>query len=174
MNDEKWIVSDRDHLGGNPRVQGTRISIAFLLECLAGGMGVAEIVDAYPTLSKDAVQGALRELAHERKRQWRKDPWRLTMMEKLTVDAEGRIIIPSEVIQKRGLRPGDELTLVESAEGLLVYQGGVDAKTSAWWNRLDDRQRVLAEDDARRYESLSEQKRDSIWNQEADSYRSRE
>lgn len=26
-------------------------------------------------------------------------------MEKLTVDAEGRIIIPSEVIQKRGLRP---------------------------------------------------------------------
>jgi len=27
------------------------------------------------------------------------------MMEKLTVDAEGRIIIPSEVIQKRGLRP---------------------------------------------------------------------
>lgn len=41
-------------------------------------------------------------------------------------------------------------------------------------NRLDDRQRVLAEDDARRYESLSEQERDSIWNQEADSYRSRE
>ena len=57
------------------------------------------------------------------------------MMEKLTVDAEGRIIIPSEVIQKRGLRPGDELTLVESDDGFLVYQGGVDAKTSAWWNR---------------------------------------
>ena len=62
MNDEKWIVSDRDHLGGNRRVQGTRISIAFL----ASGMGVAEIVDAYPTLSEDAVQGALRELAHEK------------------------------------------------------------------------------------------------------------
>jgi uncharacterized protein (DUF433 family) len=29
-------------------------------------MNVAEIVDAYPTLSKDAVQGALRELAHEK------------------------------------------------------------------------------------------------------------
>ena len=55
MNDEKWIVSDRDHLGGNPRVQGTRISIAFLLECLASGMSVAEIVDAYPTLNEDAV-----------------------------------------------------------------------------------------------------------------------
>ena len=66
MNDEKWIVSDRDHLGGKPRVQGTQISVAFLLECLASGMSVAEIVDAYPTLSKDAVQGALRELAHEK------------------------------------------------------------------------------------------------------------
>jgi uncharacterized protein (DUF433 family) len=66
MNDEKWIVSDKDHLGGKPRVQGTRISVAFLLECLASGMSVAEIVDAYPTLTEDAVQGALRELAHEK------------------------------------------------------------------------------------------------------------
>lgn len=66
MNDEKWIVSDRDHLGGKPRVQGTRISVAFLLECLAGGMSFAEIVDAYPTLSENSVQGALRELALEK------------------------------------------------------------------------------------------------------------
>lgn len=66
MNDEKWIISDKDHLGGKPRVQGTRISVAFLLECLASGMSVAEIVDAYPTLTEDAVQGALRELAHEK------------------------------------------------------------------------------------------------------------
>ena len=66
MNDERWIVSDKDHLGGKPRVQGTRISIAFLLECLADGMTVAQIVDAYPTLTERAVQGALRELAHEK------------------------------------------------------------------------------------------------------------
>ena len=95
-------------------------------------------------------------------------------MEKLTVDADGKIVIPPEVIQKRGLHPGDELTLVESPEGLLVYHGGVDEKTSEWWNTLDDKQRLLAEDDARRYESLSAQERDSIWNQEADSHRSRE
>ena len=91
------------------------------------------------------------------------------MMEKLTVDAEGKIVIPPEVIQKRGLHPGDELTLVESAEGLLVYQGGVDEKSLAWWNSLDDRQRLLAEDDAQRYENLNEQERDAIWNEEADS-----
>ena len=66
MNDEKWIVSDRDHLGRKPRVQGTRISVAFVLECLASGMSVAEIVDAYPTLTETAVQGPLRELAHEK------------------------------------------------------------------------------------------------------------
>ena len=67
MNDEKkCIVSDKDHLGGKPRVQGTRISVAFLLECLASGMSVAEIVDAYPTLTENAVQGALRELAREK------------------------------------------------------------------------------------------------------------
>jgi uncharacterized protein (DUF433 family) len=66
MNDEKWIVSDKAHLGGKPRVQGTRISVAFLLECLASGMSVAEIVDAYPTLNEASVQGALLELAHEK------------------------------------------------------------------------------------------------------------
>ena len=66
MSNEKWIVSDEDHLGGKPRVKGTRISVAFLLECLANGMTVAEIVDAFPTLTKDAVQGALRELAQEK------------------------------------------------------------------------------------------------------------
>ena len=66
MSDEKWIVSDKDHLGGKPRVQGTRISVAFLLECLANGMSVGEIVDAYPTLTKNAVRGALRELAQEK------------------------------------------------------------------------------------------------------------
>ena len=90
-------------------------------------------------------------------------------MEKLTVDADGKIVIPPEVILKRGLHPGDELTLVESAEGLLVYQGGVDEKTSAWWNGLDDRQRLLAEDEARRYDSLTEPEQDAIWNEEADS-----
>jgi AbrB family looped-hinge helix DNA binding protein len=94
---------------------------------------------------------------------------RFTTMEKLTVDANGRIIIPSEVIEKRGLHPGDELTLVESAEGLLVYDGGVDEKTSAWWSSLDDGQRLLAEKDARRYEYLSEPERDAVWNQETDS-----
>ncbi len=36
----------------------------------------------------------------------------------------------------------------------------VDEKTLAWWNSLDDGQRLLAEDEARRYESLSEKSSD--------------
>ena len=59
-----WIVADREHLGGKPRVAGTRISIEFLLECLACGMTIPEIVEEYPTLTEAAIKGALEELAH--------------------------------------------------------------------------------------------------------------
>lgn len=61
-----WIVADPEHLGGKPRIAGTRISIAFLLESLAAGMSISEIVRAYPTLSEDAVRGALEKLARSK------------------------------------------------------------------------------------------------------------
>ena len=60
----KWIVADPEHLGGRPRVAGTRISIEFLLECLAAGMSIAEIVETYPSLTEEAIKGVLVELAH--------------------------------------------------------------------------------------------------------------
>jgi uncharacterized protein (DUF433 family) len=37
--------------------------VAQLLECLAAGMSVAEIVDAYPSLTDESVRGVLAELA---------------------------------------------------------------------------------------------------------------
>ncbi len=58
-----WIVADPDHLGGKPRVRGTRISVAHLLEMFASGMTIQEIVEAYPSLSEKAVKGVLEELA---------------------------------------------------------------------------------------------------------------
>lgn len=58
-----WIVADPAHLGGSPRVRDTRISVALILESLAAGLSVAEIVDAYPSLSEESVRGVLRELA---------------------------------------------------------------------------------------------------------------
>ena len=61
-----WIVADPEHLGGKLRIRGTRISIAFLLESLAAGMTIPEIVRAYPTLTEDAVRGALEDLARSK------------------------------------------------------------------------------------------------------------
>ena len=60
---EHWIVTDREHLGGSPRVRGTRISVALILESFAAGMTISQIVDAYPSLTEESVRGVLAELA---------------------------------------------------------------------------------------------------------------
>jgi uncharacterized protein (DUF433 family) len=59
-----WIVSDADHLGGKPRVRDTRISVALLLEWLAAGMTIGEIVKEYSSLTEESIRGVLEELAH--------------------------------------------------------------------------------------------------------------
>ncbi|HEY3854173.1 MAG TPA: DUF433 domain-containing protein [Verrucomicrobiae bacterium] len=56
-------MSDPDHLGGARRIRDTRISVTLLLELLASGMSTDEIVDAYPSLSKESILNALGELA---------------------------------------------------------------------------------------------------------------
>ena len=66
---KNWIVADAEHLGGSPRVRGTRISVALILETLAAGLSVAEIVDAYPSLTEESVRGTLAELAHTKELQ---------------------------------------------------------------------------------------------------------
>jgi uncharacterized protein (DUF433 family) len=66
---KKWIVADAEHLGGSPRVTGTRISVALILESLAVGMSVTEIVDAYPSLTEESVRGVLAELARQKELQ---------------------------------------------------------------------------------------------------------
>ena len=65
----KWIVADPEHLGGSPRVRGTRISVALILESLATGLSITEIVDAYPSLTEESVRGALAELAQAKELQ---------------------------------------------------------------------------------------------------------
>ncbi|HLJ29503.1 MAG TPA: DUF433 domain-containing protein [Candidatus Angelobacter sp.] len=61
-----WIVADPEHLGGRPRVRDTRISISLILESLAAGMTIAEIMDAYPSLTVESARGVLAELAHRK------------------------------------------------------------------------------------------------------------
>ncbi len=90
-------------------------------------------------------------------------------MERLIVDAEGKVTLPSEFVHQRGLRPGDELALVEAAAGWLVYQGGpggVDVETRDWWNGLNEAARHEAREEARQYEALSKAERDALWAEE--------
>lgn len=63
MKKVKWIVADKEHLGGKPRVRDTRISVAHLMEMFAAGMTIPEMVDSYPSLSEAAIKGVLEELA---------------------------------------------------------------------------------------------------------------
>jgi bifunctional DNA-binding transcriptional regulator/antitoxin component of YhaV-PrlF toxin-antitoxin module len=89
-------------------------------------------------------------------------------METLIVDAEGKVTIPPEVLHKRGLRPGDAVALIEAAEGFLVYQGGVDPQTLAWWQALSEEDQRHAAAEAHRYEALSDAERDALWNEGAE------
>ena len=63
---KSWIVADPEHLGGSPRVRDTRISVSLILESLAAVMTISEIVDAYPSLTEEAIRGVLAELAREK------------------------------------------------------------------------------------------------------------
>ena len=53
------IVSTPDTLGGKPRIDGTRISVAMILEELAAGETPADIVETYPSLTLEDVKAAI-------------------------------------------------------------------------------------------------------------------
>ena len=57
------IVADPDTLAGKPRLEGTRISVEFLLEVLAGGASRQDILDAYPQVTPEGLDAALRYAA---------------------------------------------------------------------------------------------------------------
>jgi len=58
--DYKWIVQDPDLLGGKLAVRDTRLSVSFVLACLAEGMTAAEIADTYGPFPPQAVAEVLR------------------------------------------------------------------------------------------------------------------
>ena len=57
------ITSDANVLRGKPRIKGTRISVEFILELVASGATRDEIVRAYPHLTVEDVEEALRYAA---------------------------------------------------------------------------------------------------------------
>jgi uncharacterized protein (DUF433 family) len=58
--DYRWIVADPDLLGGKLAIRDTRISVSLVLECLANGMTLDDINEAYDNvLPQDALSEVL-------------------------------------------------------------------------------------------------------------------
>lgn len=55
----KLIVSDPNVMMGKPVVSGTRITVEIILEKLAAGETVEQIIDEHPRLTREAIQEAL-------------------------------------------------------------------------------------------------------------------
>lgn len=57
------IVSNPAVLGGKPCIRDTRISVEFIVELMASGANIDDILRAYPHLSREGVEEALRYAA---------------------------------------------------------------------------------------------------------------
>ena len=56
---EPWIVSDPNVMMGKPVVAGTRITVELILEKLAAGETIEQILDEHPRLTREAIEAAL-------------------------------------------------------------------------------------------------------------------
>ncbi len=59
MNYSQYITSDPGILGGKPRIAGTRISVELILEQLALGDTIDDLLYAYPQLTREQILAAL-------------------------------------------------------------------------------------------------------------------
>lgn len=57
------ITSDPNILGGRACIRGMRISVSLIVNLVANGMTVEEIIDEYPDLEPEDIQQALRYAA---------------------------------------------------------------------------------------------------------------
>ncbi|GIV15561.1 MAG: hypothetical protein KatS3mg022_0996 [Armatimonadota bacterium] len=56
---KQWIVSDPKIMMGKPVIAGTRITVELILEKLAEGESVEQILEAHPQLTREAVLAAI-------------------------------------------------------------------------------------------------------------------
>lgn len=69
MRWQDYISSNPEVCHGKACITGTRVMATVILDSLAEGMGVEEIVESYPSVSREAVEATLlyaAELAKER------------------------------------------------------------------------------------------------------------
>jgi uncharacterized protein (DUF433 family) len=53
------IISDPTVMMGKPVIKGTRITVELILEKLAAGETIEQILEAYPHLTREGIQAAL-------------------------------------------------------------------------------------------------------------------
>jgi len=53
------VESDPRVVHGQARFRGTRIPVSVVLDCLAAGLGEAEVLEQYPSLPEGAVRAAI-------------------------------------------------------------------------------------------------------------------
>jgi len=58
-----WVIVDPAVCGGKPVIQGTRIMVKNILGMVAGGYSLQGILAAYPELTHEAVEAALKYAA---------------------------------------------------------------------------------------------------------------
>ena len=56
---EAKIVCDPQILRGKPTLSGTRISVELILEKMASGYSVEDILESYPNVTREGIQAAL-------------------------------------------------------------------------------------------------------------------
>lgn len=63
MNTFDRITFDRNVMGGRACIRGLRITVSLLVNLVANGMAVREILDEYPDLEAEDIQQALAYVA---------------------------------------------------------------------------------------------------------------
>ena len=59
MNYKPYITRDTSICGGEPVVTGTRVTVRTVLASLAEGMDPEELLDDFPTLSREAIRAII-------------------------------------------------------------------------------------------------------------------
>ena len=59
MNFKPYMTRDPAICGGEPIIAGTRITVRKVLASLAEGMGIEELLQDFPTLSREAIRAVI-------------------------------------------------------------------------------------------------------------------
>jgi len=66
----KYVTVDPEVCHGKPVFKGTRVLVADVLEMLAAGMSIEDVLNEYPQLNKEMVREALLLAAEVLRRKW--------------------------------------------------------------------------------------------------------